>query len=262
MAVAGRKRGLRHAVSRRRGIMPPSEPVPPAPVALVTGGARKLGASISRHLAAAGYRVVINFRNSRVQAETLLESIRAKGGAGMVVRADVTRPADVARMFRRLSRTYGRLGDYLEKPLHRCSHAEFDSVVRSNLHSVFLCTQGAIALLRKSGSGRIIVIGFAPAGRISAFPTRTAYHLAKTGALLLTKAVAAEEARHGITANMISPGTLFNSVKKPAKNPADYIPAGRFCRFKDILGMLDYLLSAEASYVTGGHFMVSGGYAL
>jgi NAD(P)-dependent dehydrogenase (short-subunit alcohol dehydrogenase family) len=80
--------------------------------------------------------------------------------------------------------------------------------------------------------------------------------------LILAKSMAVEEAPHGITVNMISPGTIFNSVKKPSETASDYIPAGRFCRYADLLGMLDYLLSEEAAYVTGGHFVVSGGYAI
>ena len=106
------------------------------------------------------------------------------------------------------------------------------------------------------------MIGYAPAGKVVASPRCAVYHLAKTGTLILTKSMAVEEAPHGITVNMISPGTLFNSVKKPSKTAADYIPAGRFCRYDDLLGILDYLLSEKASYVSGGHFVVSGGYAV
>lgn len=268
MAVALRGTARRPA-SAGRVTQTKGDQARPAPVALVTGGGRKLGAAICRRLAGLGYRVVINYRSSGPQAESLLRTIRAGGGSGTTVRADVTRPADVLRMLDRVRGEFGRLdvlvnnvGDYLEKPLHRCSHGEFERILKSNLHSVFLCTQAALPMLRQAGAGRIIVIGFAPAGKISAFPHRAVYHLAKTGALLLTKAIAVEEARYGVTANMISPGTLFNSVKKPSKNPADYIPAGRFCRFEDILGTLEYLLGERASYVTGGHFIVSGGYAV
>ena len=238
-------------------------------VALVTGGARKLGAAISRHLARQGFRVVINYRTSRSQALALAQRLRTKGGAGLPVRADATRPGDVKRMMARVREVYGRLdvlvnnvGDYLEKPLSAVSFNEWDSIIKSNLYSVFTCSREALPLMREGGGGRIIVIGYAPAGKIAASPRCAVYHLAKTGALCLTKAIAVEEAPHGITANMISPGTIFNSVKKPSKDPGDYIPAGRFCRYRDILGALDYLLSREASYVTGGHFVVSGGYAV
>ena len=240
-----------------------------APVALVTGGARKLGASISRHLALKGFRVVINYRTSRVQAQDLAARMRKKGGEGLPVRADVTRPGDVRRMLKTVRDVYGRLdvlvnnvGDYLEKPLSKVTFLEWDSIIKSNLYSVFTCTREALPLMREGGGGRILVIGYAPAGKIAASPRCAVYHLAKTGALCLTKAVAVEEASHGITVNMISPGTLFNSVKKPSKDPGDYIPAGRFCRYSDVLGALDYLLSSEAAYVTGGHFVVSGGYAV
>lgn len=238
-------------------------------VALVTGGARRFGSSVTRHLAKRGYRVVINYRSSRPQAEALAGRIRGSGGEAMPLRADVTRERDVRCMFERVRRVFGRLdvlvnnvGDYLEKPLARVSVQEWEAVIRSNLTSVFLCTKEALPLMRRRQGGRIVTIGYAPAGRIAASQRCAVYHLAKTGALILTKSMAVEEAPKGITINMISPGTLFNSVKKPSRRAADYIPAGRFCRYADLLGTLDYLLSEEASYVTGGHFVVSGGYAI
>ncbi len=238
-------------------------------MALVTGGARKFGASVCRHLAGRGYRVVINYRTSRSEAESLAEKIRGRGGEAMACRADVTREPDVRRMIERVDRSFGRLdvlinnvGDYLEKPLARVSSEEWETILRSNLTSVFLCTKEVLPLMRKRKGGRVVVIGYAPAGRLAASPRCAVYHLAKTGALILTKSLAVEEAPHGITVNMISPGTIFNSVKKPSRKASDYIPAGRFCRYEDLLGMLDYLLSEEAAYVTGGHFVVSGGYAV
>jgi|DewCreStandDraft_4_1066084.scaffolds.fasta_scaffold21796_2 3-oxoacyl-[acyl-carrier protein] reductase len=239
------------------------------PVALVTGGARRLGAAVCRHLARRGYRVVVNFRSSTQQAADLARAIEAKGGGALAVRADVTRPADVRRMVDRIRRVFGRLdvlvnnvGDYLEKPLSKTSFDDYRRILESNLTAVFLCSQAALPLLRASGRGRIIVIGYAPAGRLSPVARCPVYHTAKTGALLLTKAMAVEEAPRGVTVNMVSPGTLFNSVLKPSTDPRDYIPAGRFCRYQDILGALDYLLGDEASYVTGGHFVISGGYAI
>ncbi len=247
----------------------PNRTVREPPVALVTGGARKLGASISRHLARCGYRVVINYRTSRTQALSLLGQIRDHGGDGITVRADVTRERDVQHLFQRVEKACGRLdvlvnnvGDYLEKPLSAVRVSEWDAILRSNLDSVFLCTREALPLMRRQGNGRVIMIGYAPVGKVVASTKCTVYHLAKLGALSLTKAFAEEEAPHGVTVNMISPGTLFNSVKKPSQDPRDYIPAGRFCRFSDIHGILDYLISENASYVTGGHYVVSGGYAV
>jgi len=241
----------------------------PERVALVTGGARRFGASVSRHLARQGYRVVINYRASHTQAESLAARICASGGEALPLRADVTRQRDVSRMFDKIKHTFGRLdvlinnvGDYLEKPLARVSTEEWEAIIRSNLTSVFLCTKEALPLMRKRKGGKVVMIGYAPAGKVVASPKCAVYHLAKTGTLILTKSMAVEEAPHGITVNMISPGTLFNSVKKPSKTAADYIPAGRFCRYDDLLGILDYLLSERASYVSGGHFVVSGGYAV
>jgi len=187
----------------------------------------------------------------------------------MGIRADVTRAVEVRRMIERVRSTYGRLdvlvnnvGDYLEKPLAEVRLREWEAILRSNLDSVFLCTREALPLMRRHGWGRVVNIGYAPVGKGVSSSRCPVYHLAKLGALSLTKVFAEEEAAHGITVNMIAPGTLFNSVKKPSKDPRDYIPAGRFCRFRDMHGALDYLLSGAADYVTGGHIVVSGGYAV
>lgn len=240
-----------------------------APVALVTGGARRLGAAISMHLGNKGYRVVINFRRSAEDARRLVRRIQERQGDAVALRADVTRQSHVDRMIERVVRRYTRIdvlvnnvGDYLEGPLGSMGQAEWEAMLRSNLFSVVLCTRAVLPVMRKQAYGRVVNIGYSPAGRMQASPRCIAYHIAKTGVLVYTKTVAAEEARHGITVNMVSPGTMFNSVKKPSRNPADYIPAGRFCRYDDLLGAIDYLLSDRASYVTGNHIVASGGYAL
>ncbi len=239
------------------------------PVALVTGGARRFGASVSRHLAARGYAVVVNYRSSRREAEALVRRVRERGGTALAVRADVTRPGDVRRMVERVECAFGRLdvlvhnvGDYLQAPVSRVSPEAWGTILDSNLTSFYLCAREVLPLMRRHRRGRIVVIGYAPAGRIVGSSPCAVYHIAKTGALILAKTIAVEEAPHGITVNMISPGTIFNSVKKPSRRAADYIPAGRFCRYADLLGMIDYLLSGQAEYVTGGHFVVSGGYAV
>lgn len=239
------------------------------PVALVTGGARRFGAALCRHLAGRGYRVVVNYRSSGRQARELVRRVEEKGGEALAVRADVTRLAEVGRLVGRVRSRFGRLdvlvnnvGEYLERPLARTSFEDYRRILNSNLTSVFLCCQAALPLLRASGKGRILVLGYAPAGRLSPVARCPVYHLAKTAALLLTKALAVEEAPRGVTVNMVSPGTLFNSVLKPSSDPRAYIPAGRFCRYEDLFGAIDYLLSDRASYVTGGHFVVSGGYGL
>ena len=240
-----------------------------APVALVTGGARRLGAAISTHLGMNGYRVVINFRRSAEDARRLVRRIEERQGEAVALRADVTKQSQVDRMVERIVRAYGRIdvlvnnvGDYLEGPLGSMGQKEWEALLRSNLFSVVLCTRAIVPVMRKQGRGRVINIGYSPAGRMQSSPRCTAYHIAKTGVLVYTKTIAAEEARFGITVNMVSPGTMFNSVKKPSKDPADYIPAGRFCRYDDLLGAIDYLLSDRASYVTGNHIVASGGYAL
>ena len=106
------------------------------------------------------------------------------------------------------------------------------------------------------GYGHIINIGYATAGKIDARPLTTPYHIAKTGVLLLTKALAAELASRQITVNMVSPGVLENSLSKPLHE----IPMNRLGSFDDMIGVIRFLLSEKGSYITGQHIEVAGGW--
>ena len=232
-------------------------------IALVTGGAKKVGAAVARALAAAGADVAVNYLSSRKETEKTVAAVRAAGRRALAVRADVTRPSQAARLFRTVEKRLGpvailvnNVGSFLLKPLVEVTFEEWNRILASNLHSAFLCSREALPGMRKQGFGRIVNLGYGPCGRTEAVPRTVPYHTAKTALLVYTKGLAREVASWGITVNMVSPGTIFTSVHRP---PAKTIPAGRYGRYDDVAEAVLFLCGKEAEYITGNNLLVTGG---
>lgn len=224
-------------------------------VALITGGARRLGAHLARGLADDGFVVVITYRTSGAEAEEL-----AAGIGGRAVQADVSVRGDVERLFASIAAEEGRLdllvnnvGVYLPKALSELTPDDWDRQLRPNLDGAFYCCHAARPLM---DAGLIVSIGYAGLDALIANPEATAYQVSKTGLLVLTKSLAVGWAP--IRANMISPGQLANSIDLP--EDLTVIPAGRAGTLDDILGALRFLI--DAAYVTGVNVDVAGGYRL
>ena len=230
------------------------------PVALVTGGAKGLGRSISLYLAKKGYLVVINYLNSEKEANETLDQVKKFSSESISICADVTDEKQVSKMFETIDREFGRLdvlinnvGNFIYKPIPQTSVSEFNEVISNNLSSVFICSKYAIELMKKNKFGRIISFGSCGADRMLVRKFTTPYYISKTGVLLLTKALSSEVAPFGITVNAISPGILESSVIKHKS------PSGRDAKFDDIINAVDFLLKAESDYVNGANIEVAGG---
>ncbi len=233
---------------------------------LVTGSSRKLGKYLSIHFAECGANVAIHYLSGRERAEKVVEHLQKKGVKSFAFKADLSKPLEAKMLIDSVAKKFGSLdilvnnvGNFLYKPVSRVSEKEWMFILDTNLNSTFYCTQAALKHMRKKKFGRIINIGYSAIGEFKAMPNVTPYFIAKTGVLLYSKAVAFEEAKYGITINVVSPGTTFDSLMKP-KRASDKIPAGRFAKPEDFNALIDYIVSEEANYVTGNHFKVSGGY--
>lgn len=231
-------------------------------ICLVTGSARKVGSAMAAALADAGADVAVHYLSSREAAEKTASRVRATGRRAITVRADVTREAQVERMFRSVEKRLGvvdvlvnNVGDFLLKPLAKVTAAEWHGILGSNLHSAFFCCRRALAGMRKQGFGRIINMGYGPCERFETLERTSLYHMAKTALLVYTKALAREEAAFGITVNMVSPGTIFTSVNRPSVKT---IPRGRYARYADIVNAVLFLLKEESDYVTGTNIFCAG----
>jgi len=236
------------------------------PVAVVTGGSRRLGRHLCRKLAARGYDLVILFRESEADARSLEEEIAGHGRQARSAAVDIGVQAQVAAVFADIANREGRVdllvnnvGNYNPRHISMLDPAGWDATIAANLSGAYYCCYHAIPLMR--GGGNIVNIGMAGLEGIRANVNGTDYYVSKTGLLVLTRALAAAYAKQGIRVNMVSPGQLDNSIDLPA--PADLkriVPLGRAGTLDDVSQAVEYLL--DAGYVTGGNIDVSGGYRL
>jgi 3-oxoacyl-[acyl-carrier protein] reductase len=233
--------------------------------ALVTGSSKGIGRGIALALARAGYDVAIHYRSSRDEAQAVKLEAESFGARAVTLKADVTKPDEAAALVHGALEAFGRLdalvnnvGNYVRKPLLDLEIEEWHDMMDSNLSATFYTCRAAIPAMRRAGYGRIINIGYAGARNLLARPGIVPYAIAKTGVDLLTKAIAKSEIAHGITANVVAPGVIENSVAKPITE----IPAGRLGRIDELTGAVLYFVSDEAEYVTGQTLEISGGWNL
>ncbi len=235
------------------------------PVALVTGAAKGIGQALVLALAGAGYDVAVHYRSSTGDAEKTAQAARRKGVRAETFRADVTRADEAEELARRVHETLGgpdvlinNVGNYHYGPIAELDIKTWHEMFDSNLHCTFYLCRATLPLMQRSGGGRIINLGFTGAEMLKARPNIVAYSIAKTGVILYSKALAKTYAREGITVNVLSPGVIENSVAQPVSD----IPLGRTGRLTELADAALFLLSDEATYITGVTLEVAGGWNL
>lgn len=235
-------------------------------VAVVTGGARRLGRHLCEVLTRRGYRVVIVYRTSQQDAHALVQHLQEQGCAARAVQADISAQADVQRLFEDVAATEGHVdllvnnvGNYNPQDVTQLDPSVWDATLAANLSGAYYCCYHALRMM--PDGGQIISIGMAGLEGIRANRRGADYYVSKTGLLVITRALAAGYADRHIRVNMVSPGQLDNSIDLP---PPDQIgrevPLARPGTMEDISQAVEYLL--DASYVTGVNIDVSGGYRL
>lgn len=238
-------------------------------VAVVTGSSKGIGAGIAKMLAAQGARVVINYRSSPEAAEAVVTEIASAGGEAVAVQADVSQSSEAQRLIKTVVDTYGQIdilvnnaGMTRDKLMMTMKDDDWESILQTNLSSVYYCSKAAIRPMMKKRHGRIInitsVVGLAgQAGQ-------TNYAASKAGMIGFTKSLAKEVGSRNITVNAVAPGyipTDLTSVMADdqIKMLVDNTPLGRMGTVEDIAAAVLYLASDEASFVTGHVLTVDGG---
>jgi 3-oxoacyl-[acyl-carrier protein] reductase len=236
-------------------------------VALVTGAARNIGRAIALALAEAGAAIAINTRTSRAEAEAVAAEIAAAGGRACVTLADVASEAEVGRM---VADTVARLGgiDILvnnaairhEAAIDALDLARWRAALGTMLDGPFLCAKACLPHLRRSTAGAIINMGGMTA---QAGAKRRAHVIAaKAGIEGLTRALALELAKSGITVNCVSPGlidTVRDSASEASHRASRTLVLGRLGPPAEVAAMVRHLAGPNARFITGQVIHVNGG---
>lgn len=239
--------------------------------ALVTGGARGIGAAISRTLAEAGASVWINYAGSERAAEQLCEQIRTDGGVAEPVHADVSRPEQVKPMFETVLNREGKVdilvnnaGITSVKSLLELSVEEWDRVLGVNLDGPFLCCKEALPHMVGAGHG--VIVNISSTGAITGGGGGAHYAASKSALDSMTRALAREFAPHGIRVNGLAPTMIesdFLTERYPDEetraNMAAAIPVRRLGTPQDVARMTVVLCSPFADYLSGETIVMDGG---
>ena len=243
-------------------------------VAIVTGGNGGIGLGMARGLAEAGAAVAVVGRNEAKSIAAVAE-LEQSGGKAMSVIADVTDKAAVAAMVERVKRELGRIdilvnnaGINIRKPPHALDIEEWESVMKTNLTSAFLCSQAAYPAMKQSGGGKIINIG----SMMSIFGASfaPAYAASKGGIVQFTRSCAVAWAADNIQVNAVLPGWIDTDLTKRARLEIDGLhervlartPAARWGAIADFAGIAVFLSSPASDFVTGTAIPVDGGYSI
>jgi len=231
--------------------------------ALVTGASKGIGAAIARALAADGWRVAVNYRGDEAGAKATVEAIEAAGGVAQAFQADVSTEngllKDVEAALGPVLALVNNAGVARDGLALQLSDDDWDTVIATNLSPAFRLTRDALRPMIKARYGRVVNIASVVGPRANVGQSN--YAAAKAGLIGMTKTIAAEVARRGVTVNAVAPG--FIATDMTAELATDEIvkaiPARRQGTPEEVAAAVRFLASDDAGYVTGTTLYVDGG---
>lgn len=251
-------------------------------IAIVTGASSGIGAGVAKALAAEGAKVVINYSSSPDKAEKVLEEIKAIGGNGLTIKADVSNEKEVVEMFQQTISHFGTVdilvnnaGLQKDAKFHEMTLEQWNYVLGINLTGQFLCSREAIKEFLRRGvvpqrskaAGKIVCMS--SVHEVIPWAGHANYSASKGGVMMLMKTIAQEYAPMKIRVNSIGPGAIRTPINHAAwQTPDAYnqllklIPAKRIGEADDIGGAAVWLASDDSDYVNGITLFVDGGMLL
>ena len=236
-------------------------------VAIVTGGSRGLGKAIAVCLAQSGIDVAINYRKDESAAFETADQIRSLGQRAITIQGDLTSYVAARTLISQTLKEFGTLdivvnnvGEFFFRRLGEMDCKEWQYVFDSNLGSVFYMCRAILPLMRQRNQGQIINIGLSPTHLVRGAPNISAYSIAKTGVLVLTRSLAIEEAPYNIRVNCVSPGLIDNGHLAPEQRAwmEKRVPLGRLGTPEDVGNAVAFLVSDKATYISGANLAVAG----
>jgi NAD(P)-dependent dehydrogenase (short-subunit alcohol dehydrogenase family) len=240
-------------------------------VAVITGASRGIGAATALVLAEQGFRVVVNYRASAEQAEQVVAAISAAGGEAVAIRADVTAPGDVAAMADETEQRWGRVDVLVHNALIPFDVTSFADLtweqlsgkLDRELHAAFLITKAVVPGMISRGYGRLVYMSTG----LSRRPREGMITLGTAKAALdqFVRYIALELAPHGITANLVAPATVGETMvteqltTEQLRALGATNPMGRLVRPDEVAKTVAFLASADSGFTTGHYLPVNGG---
>ncbi len=243
-----------------------------AKVAIVTGGSGGLGQSICQRLAQEGAKIVVDYHTHSEEAEKVKQKIEQAGSEGLIIQADLSKVDHINNLVQQGIDHFGKVDILvnnagLEKraDFWDVTEADYDLVLNVNLKAVFFATQAVVKHFRAtSNKGKIINIS--SVHEELPFPHFTSYCASKGGVKMIMRNLAVELGSMGITINNVAPGAIATPINHNLLNNPELlakvtknIPLGRLGEPEDVSGLVAFLASDEARYITGSTFYVDGG---
>jgi 3-oxoacyl-[acyl-carrier protein] reductase len=234
-------------------------------VALVFGGSRGIGAAIVKQLAADGASVALTYAKSPDKAAETARAAEALGVSVIMIKADSADPEAVKDAVAQTVATFGRLdilvvnaGILIRGTVDTFALEDFDHMLATNVRGVFVAIQASVPHL--TDGGRIITIGSNTAVR-TAFPGASVYSMTKGAIASLVRGVAIDLAPRGITVNNVQPGpTATDMSAGHVETVKPLVPLRRMGEPEEVAGLVAYLASARAGFITGSSLTIDGGY--
>jgi 3-oxoacyl-[acyl-carrier protein] reductase len=233
--------------------------------ALVTGSSRGIGAAIAKSLAREGWPVGVNYRSDSEAAEAVVEEITSAGGRAKALQGDIADPETAEKLFKTLEDEFGPVlvlvnnaGVRADGLSPQIDDEDWAKVIDTNLSAAFRLTRRALRPMIRARYGRVVNIASIVGQRAN--PGQANYAASKAGLVAMTKTVAAEVARRGVTVNAVAPGLIETDMTEGiAEALLEHVPARRPGTPEDVAECVRFLASDGASYVTGVCLTVDGG---